>query len=432
MASGGRKRPATATCSYDCMARPAAGAPSTWGAEFLAEDKWVRTNGVPARANQWYCQQDAAFRRHLDAFADGINEYAATHGDRLDPAVKVVLPVTAVDVLAHAERVVHFSFIGGAARSIARRWEGGSNAWAIGPSHSATGNAMLLANPHLPWRDFYLFYEAGIVAPGMNAYGATLVGVPVLSIAFNDHLGWTHTVNTIDAHDEYELTLVEGGYRWEGAVRAFDTSEESILVKQKDGSLRAEPLRIRRAVQGPVIAESKGKAVALRVAALDQPGMLQAWWDLGRTEEPRRIRGGLAASPAPDVHGDLRRSGRSDPPSLQRPCPSAAQRELGLDWRRARRHVGNALGPDARLRGSAAGAESAERLASEHQRSAVDDHISPGARFEEVPVVHGPRVDEPARPARRADDSGRPQDLVRGADRSQVLHAHGTGRSDSR
>jgi len=36
---------------------------------------------------------------------------------------------------------------------------------------------MLLANPHLPWSDLFLWYEAQLTAPGIDAYGATLVGL---------------------------------------------------------------------------------------------------------------------------------------------------------------------------------------------------------------------------------------------------------------
>ena len=53
--------------------------------------------------------------------------------------------------------------------------------------------------------------SAQLTAPGTyDAYGATLVGIPVLAIAFNDYLGWTHTVNTIDGADLYRLTSPRG------------------------------------------------------------------------------------------------------------------------------------------------------------------------------------------------------------------------------
>jgi acyl-homoserine lactone acylase PvdQ len=158
----------------------------------------------------------------------------------------------------------------------------GSNAWAIAPENSESGNAILLANPHLPWSDLFLWYEAQIVAPGIDAYGATLVGIPVLAIAFNDSLGWTHTVNTYDGWDAYELTLVDGGYRFDDNVSAFQTQEQILKVKQNDDSLRQEKLLVRQSIHGPIVAEKEGKAIALRVAGLDRSGVLEQWWDMAR------------------------------------------------------------------------------------------------------------------------------------------------------
>ena len=95
------------------------------------------------------------------------------------------------------------------------------------------GHALLLANPHLPWSGEYLLFEAQLTAPGVyDAYGATLVGIPVLAIAFNDYLGWTHTVNTLDGADLYRLTPDGDGYRFDGATRAFETRTETIQVQQ--------------------------------------------------------------------------------------------------------------------------------------------------------------------------------------------------------
>jgi acyl-homoserine-lactone acylase len=255
------------------------------GEEFLDSDKWVRTMGVPERARAWYAAQPPVFRRYLDAFAEGINDYAKQHGDRLSADAKLVLPVTAVDVLAHEQRVINFTFVSNeqAATTAAMQLGGkGSNGWAIAPQRSASGHAMLLANPHLPWFDLFLFYEAQLTAPGINAYGVSLVGFPVLGIAFNDNLGWTHTVNPLDGADLYALTLDGDGYRFDGKVRPFETEDETLRVRQKDGSFRVEKLTVKRSIQGPVIAEGQGRALALRVVGLDRSGTLAEWWEMCR------------------------------------------------------------------------------------------------------------------------------------------------------
>jgi acyl-homoserine-lactone acylase len=261
-----------------------------WGADQLESDRWVRAMGVPARAKQWYAQQKPEFREHLDAFAAGINAYAREHSGEIAADVKPVLPVEPADVLAHFQRIIHFEFIAsrGSVVAAARRQpaaaSGASNAWAVAPKRATGGHALLLANPHLAWSGWGTWFEAQLVAPGLDAYGATLVGFPGVSIAFNDALGWTHTVNTIDAADVYELTLTEGGYRWDGGVKAFETEDDAIKVKQSDGTLRSEKYTVRRSVHGPVVFERAGKALALRVAGLDQPAVFEQYWQMMRAK----------------------------------------------------------------------------------------------------------------------------------------------------
>jgi acyl-homoserine-lactone acylase len=255
-----------------------------WGKKHLDSDRYVRTVGIPDRARRWYEEQSPTFRKCLDAFAAGINDYAREHFDQIAPDMRIVLPVTAVDVIAHSHRVIHFIFVSSRRSAPLVQWQqsAGSNGWAIAPGRSASGNALLLANPHLPWFDLFLFYEAQLSSPGINAYGATLVGFPVFGVAFNDSLGWTHTVNTYDGEDHYELATVDGGYRWEGKTKAFEQEVATLKVKQEDGSVNDERLVIKRSVHGPVVAEKPGKAIALRVAGLDRPGMLEEWWEMAR------------------------------------------------------------------------------------------------------------------------------------------------------
>ncbi|MEE8349571.1 MAG: acylase [Acidobacteriota bacterium] len=261
-----------------------------WGERYLAGDQWVRTMGVPARARDWYSDQDNTWQRNLDAFAEGINAYAQEHPDQITDQFKNVLPVDGIDVLAHSQRVILFYFVTSpqVLGRIDDEWNQNptaspaSNAWAIGPSRSSSGNTLLLGNPHLPWTDLYLFYEAHLVTAEMNTYGATFVGIPTLGIAFNDHLGWTHTVNAHDGDDLYELTLVDGGYRWDKEVKPFDTREEILKVRQRDGTLMDQKLLVRHSIHGPVVAEKNGKALALRVVGLQQSKMLAQYWDMGR------------------------------------------------------------------------------------------------------------------------------------------------------
>jgi len=258
-----------------------------WGEDYLESDRWVQTMGIPNRAKAWYESQNPIFRNYLDAFVGGMNAYAKQHPEALTQELKVALPLKPADVLAHAQRVINFTFVVDPEdlEDIAENdTPKGSNGWAIAPSRSESGNAMLLANPHLPWSDLYLWYEAQLVGPEINAYGATLVGFPVLTIAFNDNLGWTHTVNTHDGWDAYELPLANDGYRFNGKIRSFDREEKVLKVKEKNGNLRSESLVVWRSVHGPILTEKQGKAIALRVVGLDKPAALQQWWDMARSK----------------------------------------------------------------------------------------------------------------------------------------------------
>jgi acyl-homoserine-lactone acylase len=209
---------------------------------------------------------------------------AERNPDAIGEPWRQVLPVQPADVLAHLQRVVHFSFVAGqglAARS--RQQLGvtpGSNAWAVAPSRSASGNALLLMNPHLPWGEHFTFYEVHLNGPDLNAYGAALVGLPMLAMGFNEHLGWAHTVNTIDAADLFDLETRGDAYLFDDELRPFGTVERTLRVRQADGTIAERPLVVHSSVHGPVIARRDGRAIALRVAGLDAPHVLQQYWDM--------------------------------------------------------------------------------------------------------------------------------------------------------
>ena len=258
------------------------------GPDYLDEDRWVWTLDLRGAAQRALDAQPPEMRAHLEAFVAGINAFAKAHPTLIGDSVRAVLPVEPVDVMAHLNRVLYARFISSPERTrdAARAWrDRGSNAWAVAPKRSASGHTLLLQNPHLPWSDLFTWIEAQYVAPGVDLSGAALVLSPVLEIAFNDRLGWTHTVNTQDGEDLYELRLSGEGYLFDGAVRPFETSTHVLRVKQGDGSFRNDTVRVRRSIHGPVLEDKPGKAVALADVGLHGPPLDQAltqWWNMGR------------------------------------------------------------------------------------------------------------------------------------------------------
>ena len=275
-----------------------------WGAEYAALDRYLIAHDVPARAQAWYKAQTPQMRANLDAFAAGINAYVAAHPDAVPADLKRVLPITGVDVIGHAHRLMQFLYVAPMARMLsppakpgptafggagdgdaANEDAGGSNGWALAPQRTEDGAAMLLANPHLPWAPSLLtYYEAQITAPGYSVYGATQVGLPVLRFAFNNNLGFTNTVNNMLGATRYRLELAPGGYVLDGKTVPFRRVTKSLQVRQPDGTLTRETFLVRHSVHGPVF-DVAGEAVAVRVAGLDRPGVLAAYLDMGKAQD---------------------------------------------------------------------------------------------------------------------------------------------------
>ena len=145
---------------------------------------------------------------------------------------------------------------------------------------------MLLMNPHLPWPpDWSTYYEVQLTAPGIDLYGATQVGLPVLRFVFSQYLGFTHTVNAPNAVTFYRLTPASGGYRFDGKVLPLQSRRVTLKVRQPDGSFASETVTVRSAIQGPLIGEREGAPIAMRVAGLDRPLALEQYWRMATAHD---------------------------------------------------------------------------------------------------------------------------------------------------
>lgn len=133
----------------------------------------------------------------------------------------------------------------------------GSNAYGIGREGSQTEHGILLGNPHFPWRGPERWFIHHLTIPGVyDVMGASLQGVPVVNIGFNENLAWSHTVSTGRRFTGHELRLLEDDpmkYRYDDEVRDIETFEVTIQVKLGDGTIEDRVEEIYLSHYGPII-----------------------------------------------------------------------------------------------------------------------------------------------------------------------------------
>lgn len=170
----------------------------------------------------------------------------------------------------------------------------GSNAVAVGSERSFNGRGMLLANPHFPWVGGMRFYQMHLTIPGkLDVMGAALPGLPVINIGFNQHLAWTHTVDSSRHFTLYRLQLDPKDstrYLLDGQSLPMDKQTVTVNVRQADGQVRAISHEVYSSKFGPVV-QWPGKldwdhqyAYSLRDANLDNDRVLQQWYAMNRAE----------------------------------------------------------------------------------------------------------------------------------------------------
>jgi acyl-homoserine-lactone acylase len=240
-----------------------------FGEESLREDLLMHQLGIWETANERFGDLPPYMQAVLDGYAEGYNTYLAEH--RAD-APDWVKPIRGVDVLAHCRAVLLIGFALDLRPlrdvKIAPK---GSNMWAIGRERSASSYGLLLGNPHLEWSGPFIFHEVQITVPGkINISGATLIGFPVVTIGFNENLGWTHTANFLHADDVYELTLSSSEpmtYTYDGLSLPIKSRELQLKVKTPAGEV-SKTQTILTSHLGPIFRIENGKAYAFHSPSL--------------------------------------------------------------------------------------------------------------------------------------------------------------------
>lgn len=226
-----------------------------------------------ARSPEW-------LKALMIAWADGLNYYLHTHPNVIPRVIKHFEPWMA---LAFSE-----GSIGGDIESISlgqlealygnrpvalndietgrvRPEPTGSNGFAIAPSHTRNGHALLMINPHT---SFFFRSEAQVQSDeGLDTYGASTWGQFFTYQGFNAHVGWMHTSSGNDNIDEFIETITSRDdrlvHKFGSEWRPVTVTDIAVPYRDKAGAMQTRTFTTFRTLHGPVVRSKDGKWISV-------------------------------------------------------------------------------------------------------------------------------------------------------------------------
>ncbi len=247
-----------------------------------------------AELKRLYAKSPAWLQTLMNAWADGLNDYLATHPDVHPRVIRhfepwMALSFTEGSIGGDIERVSLKdlqAFYGQANDKVAfadtpSSWvePTGSNGIAIAPRLTADGHALLLINPHT---SFFFRSELQMTSDaGLDAYGAVTWGQFFIYQGFNHHVGWMHTSTTADVVDEFAETIEQKDgkpfYRYGKELRPVTMREISVPYRAKDGSMATRSFTVYATHHGPVVRQKDGKWIATALMNKPVEALQQSW-----------------------------------------------------------------------------------------------------------------------------------------------------------
>ncbi len=308
-----------------------------FGEAALDTDIYFRTLRIEQAIDAMEAQLSARSRRWLEAYARGVNAWLAERGSDLPPGLRLLgvdpEPWQIRDSLAFVLLMARdLSFWNGRPEEERFRWlralgagtvrelladphlhvppeiaalaadpafepaaaadlgvggplaSPGSNNWAVGPSRSAQGHAMLANDPHLGLNLPAIWYQVMLRSPGYEAAGMSLPGAPGVVIGRGPHVAWALTNVMLDDHDVFFEQLDESGERYLRGERwlPIEFRQETIVLRGGEERL----VEFRATDIGPLLAADSELGLPPRSLA----------WTAYYGGDPFATFGGLAAA----------------------------------------------------------------------------------------------------------------------------------------
>ncbi|TWH98909.1 acyl-homoserine lactone acylase PvdQ [Flavobacterium tiangeerense] len=262
------------------------------GQEFLYNDLEIKLLIDIDEAKADYKKAAPWLQKLLNSYADGINYYLYKHPEvqpalltHFEPWFPLLWTDGSIGAISTAGLTTSElkSFYGSAGDKIAYvereiNVQTGSNGFAIAPSKTASGNAILYINPHTT---FYFRPEIQISSDeGLQAYGAVTWGQFFIYQGFNENCGWMHTSSNVDVADLYAENIVTKNkklfYEYNGQL--LPVVEKKITIKYlENGKLIPKTFTSYFTNHGPIMAKRDGKWISLKSYNRSVKSLEQSW-----------------------------------------------------------------------------------------------------------------------------------------------------------
>ncbi|WP_291780738.1 penicillin acylase family protein [Cecembia sp.] len=246
-------------------------------------------------SNKYLSDFSPDFQKLVDAYLSGINDFALTYPERV--LLKEAFPVTHTDIIsAYILSLAQMSGADGAVQKIVAGTidkaevtdpAAGSNAIAIHPSRTDSGEAFLAINSHQPLTGPVAWYEAHLHSEaGWNILGGLFPGGLTVFHGVNEHLGWAHTVNNPDKLDVFQLKMhPEKKNRYEVDGEWLELQEKRVWLKVKMWDLVTIPVpkKVWKSVFGPTLVTDQG-VFSIRTGSLEVITAPEQWYRMNKAK----------------------------------------------------------------------------------------------------------------------------------------------------
>lgn len=268
------------------------------GEDGILDDLQMQLIYDSVAAKKDFANSPAWLKKLLHAFADGINFYLHKHPEtrpavfqRFEPWFPLMytdgsISATQLGGLTNTDTKNLYASanmgLGINKNEVTEKELGirvtGSNGFAIGPSRTASKNAILYINPHVT---FYFRTEVHMVSEeGLNVYGAATWGNFFIYQGFNEFCGWMHTSSYADVADLYAERIVARNdsvyYKYNNRLLPARQKEITIRYK-KNGAIEEKKFTGWYTHHGPVMGIRNGDWLSLKEQNRSLDALMQSW-----------------------------------------------------------------------------------------------------------------------------------------------------------